>query len=56
MADSVDVVILCLGEPSYCETPGNINDLNLPQPQVKLAMELLKTYKPLIVVLVEGRP
>lgn len=55
-ARDVDVVVLCLGEGSYTETPGNITDLTLPEPQLKLAEAIIATGKPVVVVLVEGRP
>lgn len=55
-ASEVDAVILCLGEKAYCESPGNINDLTLDDAQLKLAEELSKTGKPIILVLLEGRP
>ena len=55
-AKDSDVVVLCLGEGSYTETPGNITDLTLPEPQLKLAEAVMATGKPVIVVLVEGRP
>jgi len=55
-AKDSDVVVLCLGEGSYTETPGNITDLTLPEPQLKLAAAVMATGKPVIVVLVEGRP
>lgn len=51
-----DVIILCLGEPAYCETPGNINDLTLPEAQLNYAKKLIATGKPVILVMVEGRP
>ena len=55
-AQNADVVVLCLGEGSYCETPGNITDLNLGEPQLKLAEAIMSTGKPVVMVLVEGRP
>ncbi len=55
-ARDVDVVVLCLGEGSYTETPGNITDLKLPEPQLKLAESIAATGKPIVIVLVEGRP
>ncbi len=55
-ARKVDVVIACLGEDPYCETPGNITDLTLPEPQLRLVASLAQTKVPVIVVLVEGRP
>src|SRR5688572_2844191 len=55
-AAAADVVVLSLGEGSYCETPGNITDLTLGEPQQKLAEAILATGKPVVLVLVEGRP
>lgn len=55
-ARSVDTIILCLGEGSYTEHPGNIADLTLPAIQLKLAEELIGTGKPVVLVLAEGRP
>lgn len=55
-ARDADVVVLCLGEGSYTETPGNITDLTLPAPQLKLAEAVAAAGKPVVVVLVEGRP
>ncbi|HEU4766864.1 MAG TPA: glycoside hydrolase family 3 N-terminal domain-containing protein [Pyrinomonadaceae bacterium] len=55
-AQNVDVVVLALGEGSYCETPGNITDLTLGAPQLKLAEAILATGKPVVLVLVQGRP
>jgi beta-glucosidase len=55
-ARNVDVVVLALGEGSYCETPGNITDLTIGEPQIKLAEAIKATGKPVVMVLVEGRP
>jgi len=55
-AQNVDVIVLALGEGSYCETPGNITDLTIGAPQIKLAEALKATGKPIVFVLVEGRP
>jgi beta-glucosidase len=55
-ARNADVVVLCLGEGSYCETPGSISDLTLGETQLKLAEALEATGKPVVIVLVEGRP
>ena len=55
-AQNVDVVVLALGEGSYCETPGNITDLTIGEPQMKLAEAIKATGKPVVLVLVEGRP
>ena len=51
-----DVIVCCIGENSYCETPGNMNDLNLSENQKTLVKALAKTGKPIILVLNEGRP
>lgn len=55
-ANSADVVIACIGENSYCETPGNLTDLWLSENQRNLVKELAKTGKPIILILNEGRP
>jgi beta-glucosidase len=55
-AGAADVVVLCLGEGSYTETPGNITDLTLGEPQLRLAEAIEATGKPVVIVLVEGRP
>ena len=55
-AKKVDVVILCLGENSYSEKPGDLNDLTLSRNQLDLAKEITKAGKPVILVLNEGRP
>jgi len=55
-AQAADVVVLCLGEGSYCETPGNITDLTLGELQLRLAEAIQATGKPVVLVLVEGRP
>ncbi len=52
----VDYVLLCIGENSYTETPGNLNDLNLSDNQLLLAQAMIKTGKPVIIILNEGRP
>lgn len=51
-----DVIIVCIGENSYCETPGNIDDLTLSGNQIELVKELHKTGKPIVLILNEGRP
>lgn len=55
-AGGADVVVLCLGEGTYTETPGNITDLTLAEPQLRLAEAIQATGKPVVLVLVEGRP
>lgn len=51
-----DVIIACIGENSYTETVGNIDDLTLSQNQIDMVKALAKTGKPVILVLNEGRP
>jgi len=55
-ASNADVVVLCLGENSYTETPGNLSDLYLSDLQTTLAQRLAATGKKIILVLNEGRP
>ena len=55
-ARSVDVIVACIGENSYCETPGNTNDLHLSANQTALVKALAATGKPIVLVLNEGRP
>ncbi len=55
-AKNSDVVVLCLGEGSYTETPGSIVDLTLPETQLKFAEQIIAAGKPVVLVLVEGRP
>jgi beta-glucosidase len=55
-AAGVDVIIACIGENSYCETPGNLTDLWLSENQRNLVKALAKTGKPIILILNEGRP
>ena len=55
-ARNSDYIVLCLGENTYTEKPGDLNDLNLHQLQVKLAKNLAETGKPIILILNLGRP
>jgi beta-glucosidase len=55
-AAKVDYIILCAGENSYTEKPGDLHDLTLSVNQIALAKALVKTGKPVILVLNEGRP
>jgi beta-glucosidase len=55
-AADVDVIVACVGENSYCETPGNLTDLTLSPNQLNLVKALAETGKPIILVLNEGRP
>ena len=51
-----EVIIACVGENTYCETPGNDVDMNLSANQKKLVKALAETGRPIILVLNEGRP
>ena len=53
---NADIIVLCIGENTYTETPGNLNDLYLSDLQTELALRLTATGKPVVVVLNEGRP
>lgn len=55
-AKKADVIILCLGENAYAESPGNIADLALDENQQELAKAAIATGKPIILVLTAGRP
>ena len=55
-ARNADVIVACVGENSYCETPGNLVDMHLSQNQKTLVKALAATGKPLVLVLNEGRP
>ncbi len=54
-AADVDCIVLCLGENSYCETPGNLTDMAISPNQQALAEALAATGKPVVLVLSEGR-
>lgn len=55
-AKDADIIVACIGENSYTETPGNLSDLWLSENQRNLVKELAKTGKPVVLVLNEGRP
>ncbi|MEQ9286352.1 MAG: glycoside hydrolase family 3 N-terminal domain-containing protein [Cyclobacteriaceae bacterium] len=55
-AAKVDYILLCLGENSYTEKPGDLHDLELSKHQIDLAKVLVETGKPIILVLNQGRP
>jgi len=55
-AEGADVIVVCVGENSYCETPGNLDDLALSANQRQLVKALSVTGKPIVLVLNEGRP
>ena len=55
-AKDADVIVACIGENSYTETPGNLTDLWLSENQRNLVKALAQTGKLVILVLNEGRP
>ncbi|ADV42547.1 glycoside hydrolase family 3 N-terminal domain-containing protein [Bacteroides helcogenes] len=55
-AAKADYIVACIGENSYCETPGNLTNLFLSENQLDLVKALAKTGKPVILILSEGRP
>jgi beta-glucosidase len=55
-AANADYILLCIGENSYTETPGNLVDLSLSDNQLLLAKAMLNTGKPVVFILNEGRP
>ena len=55
-AAKADVILVCIGENSYCETPGNLSDLAISENQRNLVKALAKTGKPIVMILNEGRP
>ena len=55
-AANADYIVACIGENSYCETPGNLSNLFLSKNQLDLVKALATTGKPIILVLNEGRP
>lgn len=55
-AKKVDVVVVCLGEATYTELPGNIDDMNLAAAQKDLVKALSETGKPLVFIMAQGRP
>ena len=55
-AAGADVIVACIGENSYCETPGNLSDLWLSGNQRDLIKALARTGKPIVLILNEGRP
>jgi len=55
-SNGVDVIVACIGENSYCETPGNLSDLTLSENQLNLVKALSKTGKPIVLVINSGRP
>lgn len=55
-ARKADVVVACVGENSYCETPGNIDDISISRNQQALVEALAQTGKPIVMIINGGRP
>ncbi|MFC0775825.1 glycoside hydrolase family 3 N-terminal domain-containing protein [Terrimonas alba] len=55
-ASTADIIVLCIGEDAYAESPGNTRELALPEEQIALAKAAIATGKPVILILTEGRP
>ena len=55
-AANADVIVACICENSYCETPGNLSDLAVSENQRNLVKALASTGKPLVLILNGGRP
>jgi beta-glucosidase len=55
-AANVDVIVMCVGEDAYAESPGNTRELALPDEQMELVKAAAMTGKPVVLVLTEGRP
>ena len=55
-AKNADVILACIGENSYCETPGNLADLAISENQRNLVKALATTGKPIVLVINGGRP
>ena len=54
--EEADIIVLCLGENTYTEKPGDLNDINLNRLQIGFANEIIKSGKPVVLVLNIGRP
>ena len=55
-AANADVIVACLGEGPYTEKPGDLDDLSLDKEQIALVQSLKETGKPIVLVMLEGRP
>lgn len=55
-AKGVDVIVVAIGENTYTEKPGDLNDLSLSKNQIELVKQVAKANKPIVLVLNEGRP
>ena len=55
-AKKADYIVVCVGEIPASEKPSDINELELPKVQQELVKKLAKTGKPIILVMVQGRP
>ena len=56
IANQYDYIIASVGEEAYAETPGNTNDLELPNDQKEMVKQMSKSGKPIVLVMLEGRP
>ena len=54
--EEADIIVLCLGENTYTEKPGDLNDINLNRLQIDFANEIIKSGKPVVLILNIGRP
>jgi beta-glucosidase len=55
-ASTADIIVLCIGEDAYAESPGNTRELALQEEQMTLAKAAIATGKPVVLILTEGRP
>jgi beta-glucosidase len=55
-ARQADYIVVCAGENSYTETPGNTTTLDLSENQQELIKAAASSGKPVILVLAQGRP
>ncbi len=55
-AKKADYIIVCVGEIPATEKPSDINELELPKAQQDLIKKLSNTKKPIVLVMVQGRP
>lgn len=55
-AQNSDIAVICIGEATYTETPGDISNMYLPEAQRELVKQVAQTGTPVVLVLVEGRP
>ena len=56
LARTADVIVACVGESSYTEVKGNINNLALPREQQAYLEKLAELGRPIVLVVTAGRP